>query len=213
MKALVVSDVVSEALYSHEIRATCEGVDVVLSCGDLPYEYLEYIATQLAAPVLYVLGNHDGALLRADGRVSVGPEGCRSIDGRVERVRAGGDSAIWIAGFSGSAPYCGRPNERGEHEMRRRVRRMRAKILWNRVRGAGGLDIVVSHAAPRGIHDLPADPCHRGFQAFAGLMAADKPRLWLHGHVHPSYGVNLRPVRCGATEVRAVYGHEILEIG
>jgi len=213
VKALVVSDAVSESLYSTGIRAACAGVEVILSCGDLPYEYLEYLVTQLDAPLLYVLGNHDGRLHRADGRVSEGPEGGRSIDGRVERLRGAGGKSVWVAGFGGSAAYCGGENQFDEREMRCRVRKTGVRLRWNALAGHGGLDVVVSHATPRGVHDLPLDPCHRGFAAFVSLMTAHRPRLWLHGHVHPSYGVDLRPAQLGSTEVRAVYGHEILEIG
>jgi len=34
-------------------------VELVLSCGDLPYYYLEYIVSMLNVPLLYVHGNHD----------------------------------------------------------------------------------------------------------------------------------------------------------
>lgn len=211
MKALVVSDAVSEVLYSPEVRSVCAGIDVVLSCGDLPYEYLEYIVTSVDVPLLYVRGNHDGTLLRADGRESRGPEGAESIDGRVVRVRGRGGESLWVAGFGGSAGQGVGGTERTEGEMRRAVRRTTCRVGWNRVRGRGGLDVVVSHAAPRGIHDSE-DPCHRGFAAFVELMRRAEPRLWLHGHVHPSYGVDLRPVRYAATDVRAVYGHAVVEV-
>ena len=211
MKALVVSDIVSEILYTSEIRSACVGVDVVLSCGDLPYEYLEYIVSMLDVPLLYVFGNHDRPMHREDGRVSEGPEGGQSIDGRVVAIRGGGGS-VWVAGFGGSVAYCGGPHEFTEREMRRRVCRSEPRLRWNELRTGRGADVVVTHAAPLGIHD-GEDPCHRGFQAFLGLMRRYRPPLLVHGHVHPSYGGDVRPRRFGATDVRSIYGHEILEIG
>ena len=212
MKTRVVSDAVSEVLYSREIRSVCAGVELVLSCGDLPYEYLEYIVTCLGVPLLYVLGNHDGALMRSDGRVSDGPEGGRSIDGRVVRVRGRRGDDIWIAGFGGSAAYGGGVHQHSEREMGRRVRGARARLRWLGLAERARLGVVVSHAAPRGVHDA-ADPCHRGFESFVDLIRKERPRLWLHGHIHPSYGIDLRPVCCGHTEVRGIYGYEVLEIG
>ncbi len=212
MKVLVVSDVVSEALYVPDIRALCAGVDMVLSCGDLPYEYLEYIATMLDVPLLYVFGNHDRPTHRADGRTTDGPEGGRSIDGRVAAVRGAGGRTIWIAGFGGSAAYCGGPHEYTECQMRRRVFRAESRLRWNSLWTGRGVDVVVTHAAPRGIHD-GCDPCHRGFEAFLQLMRRYHPRLLVHGHVHPSYGGDVSPRRYVATDVRSIYGYEILEIG
>ena len=212
MKALVVSDVVSEVLYAPGIREVCAGVRVILSCGDLPYEYLEYIATVLDVPLLYVLGNHDRPMHRADGRTTEGPEGGRSIEGRVVPIRSEDGRKVWIAGFGGSAAYCDGPHEYTQREMRQRVCRATARLAWNALRTGRGADVVVTHAAPRGIHD-GSDPCHQGFGAFVGLMRWFRPRLLVHGHIHPSYGVDMRPQRFEATEVRSVYGHEILEIG
>src|SRR5512136_758653 len=142
MRTLVLSDAVSEVLYSPEVRTVCSGVELVLSCGDLPYEYLEYIVTSLDAPLFYVLGNHDGPLLRSDGRVSDGPEGGQSIDGRVVRVRGRDGKAVWVAGFGGSGPYCGGGNERSEREMERRVRATRAKLGCRALLGSAKLDVV-----------------------------------------------------------------------
>ena len=34
-------------------------IDLVISCGDLKADYLSFIATMIAVPVLYVHGNHD----------------------------------------------------------------------------------------------------------------------------------------------------------
>jgi Icc-related predicted phosphoesterase len=212
MKALVVSDVVSEVLYAPDIRALCAGVGVVLSCGDLPDEYLEYIATMLGVPLLYVFGNHDRPTHRADGRTTEGPEGGQSIDGRIVALRETGGRTIWVAGFGGSAAYCGGPHEYTEREMRRRVCRAEPRLRWNSLRTGRGADVVVTHAAPRGIHD-GNDPCHRGFEAFLRLMTRHRPRLLVHGHVHPSYGGDVRPRRYASTDVRSIYGHEIMEIG
>jgi hypothetical protein len=211
MRALVVSDVVSEVLYTPEVRSVCAGVDVVLSCGDLPYEYLEYIVTMLDVPLFYVFGNHDRPLHRDDGRRTDGPEGGRSIDGRVIALRGPSGACLLVAGFGGSMAYGGGSHQYTERAMGRRIRRSGWRLRWNQQRYGRGVDVVVTHAAPLGIHD-GADLCHHGFEAFVGLMRRYRPRLLVHGHVHPSYGWDVEPRRFEATEVRSVYGYEILRI-
>jgi len=58
MKILAISDIVVPQLYTEQIPERFLDVDLVLSCGDLPYEYLEYIVTRLGKPLFYVRGNH-----------------------------------------------------------------------------------------------------------------------------------------------------------
>ena len=59
MKALLVSDAESRALWDYYRPERVEGVDVIISCGDLKKEYLEFLVTMTSKPVLYVPGNHD----------------------------------------------------------------------------------------------------------------------------------------------------------
>src|SRR2546428_11587343 len=81
---------------------------LVLTCGYLPFDYLEYIVSRVNVPLLYVPGNHDPDLgpgddtfspLRAE-RPSKGPEGCVNVDGRI--VEAAG---LRVAGLGGSMRY------------------------------------------------------------------------------------------------------------
>ena len=58
MKILAVSDIVMERIYSPKIRSLFPDVDLVIGCGDLPQNYLEYILTVLDKPAYYVNGNH-----------------------------------------------------------------------------------------------------------------------------------------------------------
>ena len=43
MKILAISDVPSKALWDYNTREKLEGIDLILSCGDLPKKYLEYL--------------------------------------------------------------------------------------------------------------------------------------------------------------------------
>ena len=77
----------------------------------------------------------------------------------------------------------------GEHQytewdMKRRVGRLAFKIFRNR-----GFDILVTHAPAYELNDARDLP-HQGFKVFLRLLEKYKPRFFLHGHVHLSYGRN-----------------------
>ncbi len=202
MKMLAISDAVEPVLYGSGLSRYASGVEAVVSCGDLPFEYLEYVVTFSGAPLYYVLGNHD-----PDEGAKV-PEGCIPLDGRV--VDAGG---VVLAGLSGSRWYSGGPNQRTERAMRRRAYALSARITLRGLVGGRRPDVFVSHAPPFGLGDRE-DPAHVGFESFLGLIDRHEPRFWLHGHVHlygPEEKEN-RETRRGKTRVVNVYGHRILEV-
>src|SRR5918997_2925078 len=127
VKILCLSDRVEPMLQGPSLNSYARGVEAVISCGDLPFDYLEYVVTFLGAPVYYVLGNHDPG---PDGPEY--PEGCTPLDGRV--VDAGDEAGgLVLAGLSGSRLYSGGPNQYTERQMRRRARTLSARILWRRL--------------------------------------------------------------------------------
>ena len=77
MKILAISDVPSKALWDYGTREHLQGIDLILSCGDLPKKYLEYLTNFTTVPILYVHGNHDGSY-RGDE-----PGGCICVDDQV----------------------------------------------------------------------------------------------------------------------------------
>jgi Icc-related predicted phosphoesterase len=201
VKILCISDRVEPMLHGPRLNSYARGVEAVISCGDLPFDYLEYILTFLGVPVYYVLGNHDPA---SDGPEH--PGGCTHLDGRV--VDADG---VVLAGLSGSRLYSGGPNQYTEPQMRRRAWALSARILGRGLLGRPDPQVFVTHAAPFGLGD-DEDPAHVGFESFLGLIDRHKPALWLHGHVH-LYGPEVQRVASrGSTKVVNVYGHRILEV-
>ena len=202
MKILCISDRVEPMLYGPNLTAYAEGVEAVISCGDLPFDYLEYIITLLGAPVYYVLGNHDPAPDSPER-----PEGCTPLDGQV--VDEGG---LALAGLSGSRLYSGGPNQYTERQMRRRALALSISITCRKLlAGESGPRIFVTHAPPSGLGDRE-DPAHVGFEAFLTLIDRHRPSLWLHGHVH-LYGPEVQRVASrGETKVVNVFGHRILEV-
>jgi hypothetical protein len=203
-RLLVVSDEVSPPLERSLPGREFGKVDLVLSCGDLPYDYLEYLMDAFNAPLLYVHGNHDRPV-EAEGRLITAPQGGTSVEGRV--VEAAG---LLIAGLGGSPRYAPRPKHQyTEAEMRRRVRKLAWRLRWAELRGRR-LDILLTHTPPRGIHDRP-DPAHQGFQSLRPLVERYRPRYLLHGHSPPWPGHPVR-TRHGDTEVIHVRRHALLEV-
>ncbi|MGF1473912.1 MAG: metallophosphoesterase [Rubrobacteraceae bacterium] len=201
MKVLCVSDRVEKALHGPGLNVHAAGVEAVISCGDLPFEYLEYIVTFLGTPVYYVLGNHDPA-----PETGKRPGGCTPLDGQV--VDVGG---VPVAGLSGSRAYSYGPNQYTERQMGLRAWSLAARIWRRKLFGKPVPRVFVSHSPPFGVGDRK-DPAHVGFESFLGLLDRYEPTLWLHGHVHLYGPDEPRNVGYGRTRVVNVYGHEILEI-
>jgi len=203
MKILCISDRVEDKLYGPRLQEYAEGVEVVISCGDLPFEYLEYIVTFLGVPVYYVLGNHD-----PDEYGKEYPGGCTPLDGEIVEIEG-----IPVAGLSGSMLYSGGPNQYSEGHMRRKARALSLKFWWRKLRGKPPPRLFVAHSPPFGLGDR-TDLAHIGFESFLPLIDRYEPEWWLHGHVH-LYGPNQaeqRRRRRGETKIFNVYGHQFLEV-
>lgn len=175
MKILAISDVPSKALWDYDTRGYLEGIDLILSCGDLPKKYLEYLTNFTAAPILYVHGNHDQSYKDDE------PGGCICVDDSVYVWRG-----LRIMGLGGCMRYNQQENyQYTEREMRRRVRR-----LWWKAHRAGGVDLLLTHAPAAGLND-GTDTAHRGFACFHNVLEEYQPQWFVHGHMHLNYNANL----------------------
>ena len=196
MKILTVSDTVVPSLLEKKGQdATSEGIDLIISCGDLPPEYLTALRNLYDAELYYVLGNHDLRYATSP------PKGCRHIDRRI--VSFGN---LRVIGFSGSRWYNGNINQYTEQQMKKFIGRLRFRLWRHR-----GVDIVVTHAPPRYIHDLE-DPCHRGFRVFRKFIDKYQPQYFIHGHVHASFEHDdERKTSVNSTTVINSYGYYVFE--
>jgi Icc-related predicted phosphoesterase len=211
MKILALSDRIDDYLMTAEGLDGLRKVEAIVACGDLPFDYLEYLLTMLDVPLLYVFGNHDAPMLRESGAVTPAPEGGTNLHGRLRRVRGRSGQDLWVAGLEGSRRCGGQGHEFTESQMLSRGLRMVPRLLWNRLRHGRALDVLITHAPPAGVHE-GTDPCHRGFRTHRWLIRWFRPALALHGHVHPSYGIDVRPERLGSTQVLNVFGSTVLEV-
>ena len=153
MKLLLLADKESRYLWDFYKPGCLREYDLMLSCGDLKAEYLTFLATLGRSPLLYVRGNHD------DNYESRPPEGCECIEDKLGTV-----GGLRIVGLGGSPLYSGGRNQYTERQMEARIR----KLGW-KIRRAGGVDIVLTHAPARGFGDAE-DFAHRGFEAFLPLL-------------------------------------------
>lgn len=171
MRILAISDEESRYLWDFFEKSKLEGIDLIISCGDLDPRYLSFLATFTTAPVLYVHGNHD------DRYSKIPPDGCISIEDKIY-VHEG----VRILGLGGSMRY-----SEGEHQYTEWEMKVRAWKLWFQLKRNKGFDILVTHAPALELNDGKDLP-HRGFRLFLELIEKYHPKYFIHGHVHLSYG-------------------------
>jgi Icc-related predicted phosphoesterase len=218
LKILCVSDFIDPLVYSASIKERYHDVDFVLSAGDMPLDYLEFIVSSLDKPLLHIFGNHNleaYELYRSrlppmftaeDFQRTMPGQGTTHISDRVVR-----ESGLLIAGLGGSMMYNRGLNQWTNFQMNLRILRLVPRLLLNKLLYGRYLDILLTHAPPEGIHDRE-DPCHKGFKAFLWFMRVFKPRYLLHGHIHLYDLTEVRKSTYNETDIINVYSHYILEI-
>lgn len=173
MKILFIADEESKYLWDYYEKSKLENLDLMISCGDLKPEYLEFLVTMGKCPLLYIHGNHDTKYLQHP------PEGCICIDDSLFTYQG-----IRILGLGGSMKYNNQelPFQCTEKQMQRRIQKR-----WLDLKLAHGFDILVTHSPAKDLNDL-SDLPHQGFACFRNLLEVYHPKLFVHGHVHLNYG-------------------------
>ncbi len=171
MKILIVADEACKSIWDFYDETKLQGLDLILSCGDLPPEYLSFLVTMANCPLYYVHGNHDTKYEQRP------PEGCVCIDDKLVEF-----NGLRILGLGGSYRYSYGDHQYTEKEMRKRFSRLRPQIFLRR-----GFDILLTHAPALGINDQYDLP-HRGFYTFLDVLDKYEPTYMIHGHVHMNYG-------------------------
>lgn len=215
VRVLAVSDVVDERLAADP--GAVRTAELIIGCGDLPFDYLRALMNVLDRPLVFVPGNHDvdvrgyrisrgGLILRAGlPEVPPWPPGAVNADGRVVDV-----AGLRVAGLGGCPRYSDGPNQYGQREQGRRAARLARSALWRRARDGRGVDVLITHAPPRGVGDGD-DPPHHGFECLPRLTRRLRTPLLLHGHVHP-YGEHPADLAVGDTVVRNVVGRHVFDV-
>lgn len=178
MKILVIADEESQSLWDFYSPGKLKGLDLIISCGDLNPDYLQFLVTLGGCPLVYVRGNHDTGYDRNP------PDGCVCIEDKIFNYKG-----LRIAGLGGSMKYKESTDMYTESEMRKRVKKLKTKISFT-----NGIDLLVTHAPAAGYGDMDDLP-HRGFECFNELLESAKPLYMLHGHVHRNYSRNFERER------------------
>lgn len=217
---LIVSDRIERALDDGFDPARWEGIDLIISCGDLPAWYLSNLVSRLNVPLYYVRGNHDTRYEEEP------PEGGDDISGQLTSFRG------WrFLGLDGAPKYNGEPLQYADSTMNWRALRITPRI-WL----AGGFDVLVTHAPPaycdwaytrcqppvgagRICRYNPNRTCldaddraHWGFRSLKCLIERYQPSYALHGHSHLTYARIPREVKLGCTRVINAFGHAVVKL-
>lgn len=171
MRILALADKESKNYWDYYSPGKLDGIDLIISCGDLSPHYLSFLATFTHAPVIYVRGNHD------DNYKDIPPDGCICIEDTIYEYKG-----VRILGLGGSVRYKLGDNQYTQSEMKYKVWK-----LWFKLKRHKGFDILVTHSPARGIGDGDDRP-HMGFEAYVNLLNKYNPKYFLHGHVHATYG-------------------------
>ena len=172
MKLLCISDTEMPQLENAaNLRRRYHDIDIIVSCGDLPSAYLDFISTITSVPLFYVRGNHDE-------HYDEKPPGGVNLHGRIVNYRG-----LTFAGLEGCIKYNKGSIQYTQSDMHLQVIRMAPKIWMNRFRQGKGIDLFVAHSPARHIHDAE-DYSHQGFYGFLNFMKWYRPKYMLHGHVH-----------------------------
>lgn len=172
MKLLALSDVELKRIYHPSFQARYQMIDLLVSCGDLPPEYLEFVMSAINRPLYFVRGNHDfdAAAVSIPG-VNMHNKPTITQQGTL------------IAGIEGCGWYNGAAGQYTQNEMWSLVLQLSSKLIANKARYGRFLDIFITHAPPWGIHDQDDLP-HQGIKAFRWFNKNFMPQLHLHGHTH-----------------------------
>ena len=236
MKILCVSDQIDPLVYSTQAKERFSDIDLILCAGDLPSDYIDFIVSTLNKPTYFIFGNHNLSEFSYyhkqkkhtgahptwqeehsvfDMKASHGAiyAGFKSLKDKNFKIigKNGKKRPLLIAGASGSIRYNNGLNQYTNTQMFLKLLSMVPSLILNKILYGTYLDIFLTHASPRHIHDKE-DPCHKGFECFNDFIRRFHPTYLVHGHIH-LYDMNTpRITKAGETTVVNAYSHTILTL-
>ena len=215
MKILCISDQIDPLVYTNSIKERFSDVDIVLCAGDLPMEYLDFIVSSLNKPAFFVFGNHNlndyAKYRKRETDPFKPPLDTEIFPGAVHvGTRVKYEEGMIIAGLGGCMRYNREVNQYTEFQMKLEILKIIPSLVINKILRGRYLDILLTHASPRGIHDRE-DKCHLGFKHFLWFMKAFRPRYLVHGHIHLYDMSEARATKYMDTMVINAYSHYLLD--
>ncbi len=232
MKILCVSDQVDPFIYNSTIKEQFGDVAAVLCAGDLSMDYIDFIVSSLNKPTYFVFGNHNlneykfyhpelhesgvMAAYASAGQKGHGAiyAGFRCLEDpllQIEDPVTKKKRPLLIAGISGSIDYNHGQCQFTENQMKMKLLKMAPRLMLNKIKYGTYLDIFLTHATPRHIHDHE-DPCHKGFECFNSFIQKYEPAYMVHGHIHLYDQNEERSGLYGKTMVVNAFSHHIIEL-
>jgi Icc-related predicted phosphoesterase len=217
LKILCISDQIDPLVYSPQIKERFTDIDLILSAGDLPMDYLDYIISSLNKPLFFVFGNHNIEELKHYKKLWNAPFieankeylGCGAVH-LGTRVKM--ESNLILAGLGGSMQYNGGINQFTDFQMYIEMIKLIPRLLFNRIFHGRYVDLLLTHAPPKGIHDKN-DKCHCGFKPYLLFMKIFKPQYLVHGHIHLYDLCDIRCTKWKKTTVINAYSHYVINLG
>lgn len=230
MKILCVSDYVDPMIYNPNAKEIFPDIDLILCAGDLPMDYVDFIVTVFNKPTYFVFGNHnlndfkyyhksfmDGEnqkdlqdFSHGHGASYLGFKTVKEDRLYIIDSETGKQRPLLLAGVSGSLRYNKGLCQYSDMQMKLKLLKLVPKLIRNKIKYGKYLDIFMTHASPRHIHDHE-DPCHMGFECFNWFLQKYKPSVMVHGHIHL---YDMREERIGKyydTTVINAYAHHVFE--
>lgn len=206
LRIMLIADYEHPFVYRTSFPQNIPEIDLVLAAGDLAGSYLEFVATKLTCPVVYVHGNHNNEMLIENG-IPREPGGVINAHGRVLEV-----AGLTIAGWGGVPKY--REKGDGQYtpmEAWTGFRRLDAQLTVRRLKRKRPVDILLTHAPPLGPH-AGKDFAHRGCPEISRFMERYHPKLVVHGHIHEYEGKKHEYVSPEGIRVINAYGYRMIEL-
>lgn len=240
MKILCVSDYVDPLIYNQNVKNAFSDIDLILCAGDLPMDYVDFIVSMFNKPTYFVFGNHNlkefkyyhksgqsapvrynqenkndhekkDSLIHGHGAEYLGFKTVRDHRFKIKDESSGRMTPLLLAGASGSLKYNTGMAQYTDFQMKMKLLALVPKLLVNKLLYGRYLDIFMTHATPRHIHDHE-DPCHKGFECYNWFLKKFKPTYMVHGHIHL---YDMREERQGKyydSNVVNAYAHCIIEL-
>ncbi|MSU06081.1 metallophosphoesterase [Spirochaetales bacterium NM-380-WT-3C1] len=219
MKILCVADETDSLVYSPSSKRLFGDCDFVISAGDLPLRYYDFIMTIMGKQLYYVYGNHNLEQFK-ENVLKVQTPATNDFNSPLTSHYSGeliDGKCIYdkkrdliIMGLGGSMLYNYGLSQYSEKQMKWRINKLVPRLLYNKQKYGRYVDILVTHAPVLGMGD-GVDVCHRGFECFKTFIDKYKPKYLLHGHVHLFDENENRFYKYGETTIINVYKSFVLD--
>jgi Icc-related predicted phosphoesterase len=218
VKILCISDQIDPQVYTPAIKERFSDIDLILCAGDLPMDYLDFIISSLNKPLYFVFGNHNNEEMKYFRKawntqlIEYTREeytGCGAvhIGSKVKN-----EGKLIVAGLGGCMLYNNGINQYTDFQMYLEIIKIIPGLLFNRIAHGRFLDVLLTHAPPKGIHDKN-DKCHSGFKAFLWFMKTFKPKFLVHGHIHLYDLCDSRLTKWENTVIVNAFSHYVINLG